>query len=120
MQEFIIMIGLSLLLAVAAFADVADPSKLPAKTVPSSSDPSLTSVPREHGANVTPGRPFLPSQGTATFVETSTEVSAAPAAGAASTSTSTGTRATTNTGTGAVPSDPPGMPDRRPKPSGFR
>ena len=111
MQEFFIMIGLSVILAVAAFAEV-----------PSS---HLSSVPRDHGANVTEGPPFVPSQGTATFVDTTTEVSAAPLLDtttppAASTATSMGTSPRTHTGSGTIPSEPPKMPERRPKPSGFR
>lgn len=116
MQEFFIMIGLSVILAVAAFAEVPDPR----------AQSGLSSVPREHGANVNPGRPFVPSQGTATFVDTTTDFSAAPErdepvpAAGATTSTNTASQVSPSRDSGAIPSDPPKMPERRPKPSGFR
>lgn len=116
MQEFFVMIGLSVILAVAAFAEVPDPR----------AQSGLTSVPREHGALVNPGRPFVPGQGTATFVDTSSGVAAAPErdepapAAGATTSTNTASEARPSRDSGAIPSDPPKMPERRPKPSGFR
>ena len=112
MQEFFIMIGLSVILAVAAFAEVPDSN--------------LSSVPREHVALVNPGRPYVPSQGTATFVDTSTGIAAAPEredvapAAGATTSTNTASEVRPSRDSGAIPSDPPKMPERRPKPSGFR
>lgn len=133
MQEFFIMVGLSVLLAVAAFAEVPSPQAQSARTY-QGGDSNLSSVPREHGANLNTGRALVPEAGTATFVDATTEVSsgnarpgaladesvAAREARAASTTTSLSTGTAVHTGTGAIPSDPPKMPERRARPSGFR
>lgn len=136
MQEFFVMVGLSVLLAVAAFAEVPSPQAQSARTY-QGGEANLSSVPREHAANVNDGRAFVPEAGTATFVDTTTEVSSGNArpggaadesiaareargARAASTTTTLSTGTAVHTGTGAIPSDPPKMPERRAKPSGFR
>lgn len=96
MQEFFIMIGLSALLAVAAFAE-------PARS-------NLTSVPRAAHQQVL----VVPESGTATFVFTGT-----------STSTSSNINSTNapklprGVGT-SIPVRPPTMPPEPAKPTGFR
>ncbi len=98
MQEFFIMIGLSVVLAVAAFADV-----------PKS---DLTSVTRE---NTRRAKPFVPGSGTATFTFTNTSTNTS--------TTSSGvnfdTRLPSGTGT-SIPQSPPKMPEEPAKPNGFK
>lgn len=100
MQEFLIMVGLSILLAFAAFAELPDPYVQSGRSFPTSSDSRLSSVPRNFSAesqtSQRPVVPVVPNQGTAEFVDTSTQFSAVPER------------------------EPKGMPERRLKPSGFR
>lgn len=94
MQEFFIMIGLSVILAVAAFAE---------EPAPSSKRISQ--------------RPVVPVQGTATFVNTNTAITTTTGSNVRVYTNET-TKMPTGVG-GSVPDSPPKMPPEKPKPTGF-
>jgi|GEM_PF-4573165 len=97
MQEFFIMIGLSFILAVAAFAET----------------PSSTSAPSTRISQ----RPVVPTNGTATFLSTSTAISTSTG-GNVRVYTNEATQLPTGVGT-SVPQPPPKMPPEPTKPTGF-
>lgn len=137
MREFLIMIGLSILMAVAAFAlpgvqkeslkqaqkqaqKQVGPEEEARKSESVSKGPELPlALPQDvKGPPVVTDTTSNISSGLETKNEPENDDLETPRL--ASTITSTNTSRSVHTGSGAIPSTPRGMPPRRPKPSGFR